>query len=450
MAAIALLGLAVSHYVTPLLAHSHAGFAWLLGHPGGFAMALAPIALTEEQLVEFRGLMEQLKGGWSEVKNLPEIVKGLRSENTELKDSLSKLKKEILVIASKSEKKPRFKHYVVDEDCARYLAAVAYLGAERFNKLSHLKQTDREQILNLSAEALGVELKTALTSTDIPLPVQYQPQVVELVWTYGDFRKNCTPFPLGAGTVKLPKLKTSPAFGLIALSGSVTEKSPQVQFVTFTATKHGGIVRIPTEIDADSIVSVGQFVARYGAREMAKWEDTFGFMADGSGTYNSQSGVCKTADTLTFKIQLATTKTKPSDITLTDMRNLRAKIDQAAYNNAAYYMNRTMEALLTSFNTSSTVTPYIANSPGGPSLDGFPIRWVGVMPVYDTSAHINQYQAAFGDLSYWYLGERGSMRVDVSNDVYFATDEVGVRFLERFDPELMADQAMAVLQLAAS
>src|SRR5258705_2546162 len=41
------------------------------------------------------------------------------------------------------------------------------------------------------------------------------------------------------------------------------------------------------------------------------------------------------------------------------------------------------------------------------------------------------------------------VRVDVSNDIYFATDEVGIRFLERFDPELMADPSCAVLQLAA-
>ncbi len=101
-------------------------------------------------------------------------------------------------------------------------------------------------------------------------------------------------------------------------------------------------------------------------------------------------------------------------------------------------------------NTSATVTPYIANGPDGPTLDGFPIRWVGIMPVYDQTNHFNQYQVVFGDLSYWYLGERGSMRVDVSNDIYFATDEVGIRFLERFDPELMADQSNAVLQLSAS
>jgi HK97 family phage major capsid protein len=183
---------------------------------------------------------------------------------------------------------------------------------------------------------------------------------------------------------------------------------------------------------------------------MARWEDTWGFLADGSGTYDSKSGVCKTADTLTFKVQLTAGNSRPSNIALADLRNLRAKVDQAAYNNAAYYMHRTMEALLVTFNSATNATPYIASGPNGPTLDGFPIRWVGVMPVFDSTVHLNQYQAVFGDLSYWYLGERGSMRVDVSNDIYFATDEVGIRFLERFDPELMADQSNAVLQLAAS
>jgi HK97 family phage major capsid protein len=183
---------------------------------------------------------------------------------------------------------------------------------------------------------------------------------------------------------------------------------------------------------------------------MAKWEDTWGFLADGTATYDTKSGVCKTADTLGYKIQLSAGKTKPSDLALQDFRDLRAKIDQAAYNGAAYYMNRTMEAKLVTFNTSSTVTPYLASGPNGPSLDGFPIRWVGVLPVYDQTAHVSQYQAIFGDMSYWHFGQRGTLRVDVSNDIYFPTDEIGVRFVERFDPELMADASCAVLQLAAS
>jgi HK97 family phage major capsid protein len=403
----------------------------------------------EQQLVEFRTVLTEVKGDWAQIKGLPVLIKTLQDENSELKGNLLKLRKEVLNLAQRTTQ-PIRQHEVVTPDCARYLAAIAYIGAEKYNKLSHLNRHNRDLIINKSAETLGMELRTALTTTDIPMPTEFQSQVVELVWKYGDFRRNVTPFPMGTGTVKLPKLKTSPAFGLIALSGNVPEKSPQVSFVTFSAEKSGGIVRIPSEIDADSIVSVGQFVARYGAREMARWEDTWGFLADGSGTYDSKSGVCKTADTLTFKIQGTPGNSRPSNLTLQNFRDLRAKIDQTAYNNAAYYMNRTMEALLVTFNTSATVTPYMPSGPGGPTLDGFPIRWVGVLPVYDTTVHINQYQAVFGDLSYWYLGERGSMRVDVSNEIYFATDEVGIRFLERFDPELMADQSCAVLQLAAS
>ena len=248
--------------------------------------------------------------------------------------------------------------------------------------------------------------------------------------------------------MKLPKLSTDPTFGFINMSGTVTEKSPQVSFVQFDAQKAGGLVRIPSEIDSDSIVPIGQFIARYGARNLARWEDSVFWNADGSGTYNTLVGVCKHADNQSHKVQLATGKTKPSDITLTDLRNLRAQINGAALGRAGYCLHPTMEALLCSFNT-STYVPYRAAGER-PTLEGFPIQWIPVLPVYDTSAHVSQYQATFGDLEYWYFGERGMVRVDVSNEVYFATDEIGVRFLERFVPKPMADDANAVLQLAAS
>jgi hypothetical protein len=322
----------------------------------------------EQQLTELRSIITEVQGGWPEIKGLPTLVKSLQEENATLSDHLTKLRKEVLNLTVRSVPHIR-KHEVVTHECARYLAAIAYIGAHKHNKLSHLSGSTRDLILNRSAETLGMELRAALTTADIPLPTEFQSQVVELVWMYGDFRRHATAFPMGVGTVKLPKLKTSPAFGLIAMSGNVTEKSPQVSFVTFTAEKSGGIVRIPSEIDADSIVSVGQFVARYGAREMAKWEDTWGFLADGTGTYDSKSGVCKTADTLTFKVQGTAGNSRPSNLTIGDFRSLRAKIDQAAYNNAAYYMNRTMEALLVTYNTSCTVTPYLATCPKGPTLD---------------------------------------------------------------------------------
>jgi hypothetical protein len=42
------------------------------------------------------------------------------------------------------------------------------------------------------------------------------------------------------------------------------------------------------------------------------------------------------------------------------------------------------------------------------------------------------------------------LSVEISRDVYFTTDEIGIRALERFDVEAMAVDAMAAIQLAAS
>jgi len=336
---------------------------------------------------------------------------------------------------------------VVSEGCARHLAAIFVLSAQAQGKLHDHKQ--RESLLGLACDFLGVQQRAALTTSDIPMPIVYAAEVIELVWQYGQFRRYATVYPLGSLTTKLPKLSTSPAFGVIAQSGAVSEKSPQIAFVTFTAFKSGGLVRIPSEIDADSIVALGQFLARYIAREMARWEDTVGYLGDGTGTYGNVSGIGKKADTLGNKLQLATTKTHPSDIAIADLRTIRTKVDPTVLATAAYYMHPTMETLLCGFN-SSTYAPYVASGPNGPTLEGFPIRWIGVMPVFDSAVHLSQYQVYFGDQSFWYFGERTALDVQTSRDVYFATDEIGIRALERFDIQLMADNATSVLQLAAS
>jgi len=293
-----------------------------------------------------------------------------------------------------------------------------------------------------------------LTSSDIPLPTIYVPQVVELVWKYGQFRSHATVFPLGAGTVNLPQLKSGEdAFGIIAASAAVGEKKVAAQNVTFTAQKVGGIIRIPAEIEEDTFIPLGQFIARYIARRFAHFEDMFGFLADGTSTYASRTGVgaYASSNSPSGTLQLGSGKTKPSDATLADWRNMRALANAAAIANGAYYCHPTMEALLVSYNTSATVQPYRPASANLPAtLDGFPIRWVGVMQNLKTSAAASAYLAYFGDLSYWYLGERGQPRVDTSREVYFATDEIGMRAIERIDVQPMATDAMSALQTAAS
>jgi len=250
------------------------------------------------------------------------------------------------------------------------------------------------------------------------------------------------------------------------MSAAIGEKKPTLEFVQFDPEKAGGIIRIPSEIDADSIVELGQFIADYCVREMAKWQDTVFFAADGTATYKSMKGCGKAAVDLGKKIGLGATKTAPSDITLADLRAMRGKVCSAALKNAAYFFHPTFETLLVKFNTPSNVTTlahskgqpvrladpvYVARgASGGPELDGYPVRFIPVLPAYTEEPSPAQIQAVFGDASFQYLATRQDFTLQISRDVYFATDEIAVRALERFAVGLMDDSALSALQLAPS
>jgi HK97 family phage major capsid protein len=235
------------------------------------------------------------------------------------------------------------------------------------------------------------------------------------------------------------------------MSQTVGEKKVTAELITFNANKVGGIIRIPTELEEDTFIPIGQFIARYIARRFAFVEDDTLWNGDGTSTYANQTGIALyCTNNPSYLQQLGAGKTKPSDATLADFRTMRALINAAAYNNGAYYMHPTMDTLLVSYNTSATVVPYRRNPDGSATLDGFPIRWTGVHQAYKTAASPNANLATFGDLSYIYLGERGQPRVEVSRDVYFVTDELGMRALERIDVEIMAVDAVSTLKTAAS
>lgn len=334
----------------------------------------------------------------------------------------------------------------ISEDAARFIGGMALLSGIKSGQV----RGDRSE--GLVKDIMGeAEYKAALTTNDIPLPVEYNGQVVELVSEYGAARRFGTVFPLGAGTVKLPKLTTDPTFGLIAMSATVTEKSPAFSWVTFNAEKFGGLVRVPSEIDEDSIVAVGQFVARYAARNMALAEDHNFFVGTGagSGINGSVKGLAVSVIDNGDVVQQASTKTKTSDVTLANVRAIRSLVATPALLRGAYYAHPSMEQAFSGFNTAGDM-PYQANAAQGATLDGFPIRWIDTLPAYSTSAQAGKVYVLFGDVSYQYLGVRGGMRFDTSREAGFVTDEILVRALERFTIGLMADNAVSGLQTAAS
>lgn len=337
----------------------------------------------------------------------------------------------------------------LSDGAAKFLGGCYLLAAKNQDKLGNLQGKLGSDVIETKIrECLGMEAKASLTTSDIPIPTQWQGEVVELVSQFSAARKFGTVFPLGAGVVKLPRLGTDTAFGLIAASAGVTGKSPTVVFVTFTPEKTGGLVTLPSEIDEDSIVAMGQFLGRYCARQMAKAEDMLFFMGDGS-TQGAVKGLAFSTIDNSKVVQQASTKTKYSDITLANLRLMRASVDAAALGTSSYHLHPSFEQALSGMNTAGD-KPYLANGINGASLDGFPIRWVDVMPAYSTSANVSKVFALFGDVSYQYLGVRRGIEIATSKEAGFATDEILVRALARFTIGLMAVGAVSGLQTAPS
>jgi HK97 family phage major capsid protein len=324
---------------------------------------------------------------------------------------------------------------LVTTACARHLAAMFILGNAKSGRLDLLDAQMRSSLFDQMRSVLGIEAKAAITTTDIPLPDEYFSEVRELISEFGVVRRKMMRFPIGRGTAKPPRFKTRPSFGSIAMSAAFAEKSPQIDFASLESHKLGGIVRVPREIDEQSIVPMGQFLARYGAVEFARAEDTWGFLADGTATYENVKGVCKIATDAGKVRTLAAGKTKPSDATKTDFRNMRTLVNKAALSaqRSAYYLDSTWEVALREMNTEADPYFFVVMPDGTAKIDGYPVIWTDVLTPYGEAASVSSYLAVFGALDWWWFGEHGSPRMDFSSDVYFTTDELATRFIEEID-----------------
>ena len=87
---------------------------------------------------------------------------------------------------------------------------------------------------------------------------------------------------------------------------------------------------------------------------------------------------------------------------------------------------------------------------GAAMLDGYPIIWTDALQPYTTSAAADAPSLFSVHWSFWWMGEHGSPRIDTTEHVFFANDQLAVRFIEEIDFDYAASDATAALITAAS
>ena len=125
-------------------------------------------------------------------------------------------------------------------------------------------------------------------------------------------------------------------------------------------------------------------------------------------------------------------------------------MNKAALNGrlSAYYLDTTWESRLPSFKTAQEPNVYQRLPDGSAILDGYPVVWTDVLTPYGTAAAAGEPLAVFGALSFWWMGEHGTPRIDTSEHVWFANDQLAVRFIEEIDFDYAASDATAALLAA--
>ncbi|HEV2211025.1 MAG TPA: phage major capsid protein, partial [Verrucomicrobiae bacterium] len=230
--------------------------------------------------------LQQFHRALPEFTALPAAMTTLR---TDVERQLTGLR---TLIAARSPATPAPKPGLVSDECAAHIGSLFIAHCARSNRLESLSssQAHRDALAGAAASTLGLTTRAALTTGDVPLPVQYGRELRELISQFGVARTQMAPYPIALGVAKPPRMGTRPTFGSVAMSAAMPDLSPTIGFAALESHKIGGIVRLPREIDEQSIVPMGQFLAGYGAIEFARAEDRFAFLADATPTFDMIKG----------------------------------------------------------------------------------------------------------------------------------------------------------------
>ncbi len=126
--------------------------------------------MSEEQVREFQTMLGEIKTGWGELKPVPGSLRALQDQTTQLQDQMKEVRR--LVVARAGLSPRRREAGAVSDECARHLAAQLVAHFHKNDRLGGLCSApgQRDALVDFTCETLNVSTRTALSTSDIPLP----------------------------------------------------------------------------------------------------------------------------------------------------------------------------------------------------------------------------------------------------------------------------------------
>lgn len=283
------------------------------------------------------------------------------------------------------------------------------------------------------------EIRDALTvGTDSEggylVPDEYEKTLVSALNDEVFFRNVAHVITTGSGDRAIPVVASRGEAAWIDEGGAFPESQDSFGQITIGANKLATIIKVSDELLNDSVFDIEDYIAKEFARRIGAKEEEAFLVGDGS---KKPLGVFKSAEK---GVEIASTS-----ISFDDIMDLYHSLRAPYRAKASFILNDSTIKAIRKIKDSN------GNYIWQPSVrEGEPDRILN--RPYRTSEYAPELAAgstpiAFGDFSYYWIGDRQGRNFKRLNELYAATGHVGFLASERVDGKLILPEAVKTLSV---
>ena len=273
------------------------------------------------------------------------------------------------------------------------------------------------------------------------VPDEYQATLITALEEENIMRRLAKVISTDSGERKIPVVKSHGTAQWVDENGAYPESDEQFGQITLGAYKLATMIKVSEELLADSVFNIQAYVATEFARRIGAAEEEAFFVGDGAG---KPTGLFHETDGGELGVTTA-----GAAITADEIMDLFYSLKAPYRNKAVFVMNDATVKAVRKLKTSGS-GEYIWQ----PGLQaGQPDKLLG-RPLH-TSAYVPTISAgnlavAFGDMSYYWIADRGVRSFKRLNELYAANGQVGFQGRERVDGKLVLPEAVKLLKVAGA
>ena len=272
------------------------------------------------------------------------------------------------------------------------------------------------------------------------VPDTYEQNLVEALHDEMVIRRLAHVFTTASGNHKIPVVGTHGVATWVEESGEIPESTEKFAQKYIGAHKLTALIKVSEELLNDSAFDLEDYFRREFARRISNAEEIAFITGDGNGKPTGLFSNTEGAD-------VGITAASATAITADEIIRLYHSLSAPYRSKAVWLMNdATVNAIRLLKDSNGQYIWQAGLKDGAPdTILGRPVYTATSVPGIEAGQKV----MAFGDLSYYWIGDREGIHFRRLNELYATKGQVGFLATKRVDAKLILPEAVKVLQMKA-